>query len=497
MNRLTKLRIFFTLFLVSESFAFKLNLDSSKISAGTFSFWNEVDQDHPDSLKKIDLYYLRQGVITRDSCFFICDTIIDGMFLEKLFTAPELKKIMIFSTTVNDLTYSNSTLQKSLYFQNINFKGAIDFSRIIFLKELTIVDSKFLNKLNFSETIFEQSVIFENNDVDLINLTSAKFKKSALFSENFFYGDLSLESAEFCDMVDFNSCIFYENINLSYTIFYDGLQFQNSKFTNKLYFINTQVNKELNLAYCKFPNGLNLQSILIDSLNKIYLDYIQIPNGQFDIHWNHFKGPQNIKIQLFENPSNDSLKCEKYKSICKIIKNNFIAQNESKTADEVMYDYYQKEREVKKGFFRYIYWLTFGYGYKPYRFFLTIFCFILIFTFFWYFYYYQSIYKILFKINNTEIRFINRFLFIFPIYKICNSKTIIYPFQSFLHTFYFSTTIFLNIKIQKDWFLTDKKIIRYIMFEWMIGILFYLIFIYYVQDSQFQFLKGLFGIERQ
>lgn len=332
----------------------------------------------------------------------------------------------------------------------------------------------------------------------------AKFHSTAYFGSAKFDGRAYFRGATFHTPVNFAGAKFDIDANFEGAKFEDVIFFKKAVFKGVVNFRNTAFKKEIDFRQANF-----------DSVISIYLEDITFPDGKLLFYWEQFKGKDSLRIKI-RNPPADSIKDEHYTRIEIIyhkLRDNFIAQGDKASADDVMYELRWQRDEILEEFWWGLYGTLFGYGYQPWRFLLYIVTpIILLFAIIWYWFYYillvfinQSIFpknvdasalrtkEIHFKIKNIELFKLHITDFKYGIENV-NRLT------RYWHTIFFSASVLLGIRFKKDWstvfpskMVGRKTFIYFVTLEWILGIGLFVTFALFVEGIRFSFIKDLLG----
>jgi hypothetical protein len=287
--------------------------------------------------------------------------------------------------------------------------------------------------------------------------------------------------------------------------FQDVTFFQKTVFKGVINFTNTTFKKEIDFRQSNF-----------DSATVIYLEDITFPEGELLFYWEQFKGKDSLRIKLTDLPA-DSVRDEHYTRIEIIyhkLRDNFIAQGDKASADDVMYELAWQRDEILSEFHWQLYGIFFGYGYQPWRFLLfVVLPLIIMFAGVWYWFYYAILIFInpgLFPEDVTSVQLKHKDKYLL---KTKNTKHVKLQFTDFSfalnninrltrysHALFFSTSVLLGIRFKKEWtkvcpeyMLGRKSFIYFVAFEWVFGICLFVAFALLVKGIRFSFIKDLLG----
>lgn len=268
---------------------------------------------------------------------FLCSTFTYSSFYNVNFHSVIFEKLVDFSNTkliLNEevanqdikeinleetpsLDFRKAEFKEIVYFDNIDYKGSVDFSKAIFGKE----------KDNISYTRF----------------SDAKFDKDVRFYYSKFYSLVIFKNTKFKNLADFYKAHFYKAQQFYLTDFFNTAIFSNTTFKGETQFLYNKVesNSYINFESAKFEKGLDISRANFNC------------NLNF---WNIFI--QDDKIFEFTNYTDDfgEHKEEAVPSVYKqlretyrIIKSNFYSQNNKieglKFYEKEMSVYLEEKRE--------------------------------------------------------------------------------------------------------------------------------------------------------
>lgn len=408
----------------------------------------------------------------------------------------------------------------------LNFKRDMTYSFSTFSEKADFIYSIFFRNIQFQKTIFKQDVYFINS----------MFGGKTIYNNSTFCKKAYFNNAIFKEDTKFNGSVFLGNVDFSGATFSGSTDFSNIQF-GSVNFENTVFLKEVNFAGVFFENGVDLRrSDLIKT--KIFIDHhTNFPCEKLLVYWSQLKGhlavndnscPSFIerekikntikKLNLIQHYFPERLVVKNDSITTKLIKNkscfdslsiklnreryelteifynrlrdNYLAQNEKLSADEVMYELASKRQEYLGEFWWRLYGWCFGWGYKPMRFALMVFLGpILLFAVLWYRKYYHRVLLIVDHSLSEEKKSMLR-----------NSTersgafkdTIL--FARWLHVLYFSAFVLLSIRFEKEWIeKNDRAFLYWVFSEWCVGLILYVVFFTFVKSHDFGYVKGLLG----
>ncbi|MEM7819913.1 MAG: pentapeptide repeat-containing protein [Candidatus Aenigmatarchaeota archaeon] len=367
--------------------------------------------------------------------------------------------------------FSGVKFAKNADFTSAIFNGKSEFNKAVFKGNANFNNAEF-NWLNFSEAFFEDNVVFRN----------AIIRDTANFSDATFYGAIDFSGAQLLNRANFKNSKFYASINLIGTYFNEAIKFNYVEFYDSV-FIGSQRSDYIQSFDFSMADLIDKadQFAFEDERNKNNKNIIKYSGAAIIL-----TSPVDIKIQLEKFKFihlKENLDYFTKKRIIHRLKENF--KDDDYRIERFELDYifakstkYQKEsssyvkkKPIKKAIsFFYDYFL--GLGYRPFKIIKLMFFFI---TFFSIIYFISSNIKI-----NID-KYINNILNLKYIkFENISKKQYIKRIEEFLNCYYFSATIFFNIKIRSEIlrsFSFKQKII--IIIEWILSLICYYVFIKY------------------
>jgi hypothetical protein len=250
----------------------------------------------------------------------------------------DLSLLFINSIFENDVKFINSTIN-TLYLSGNELKSIYAFS-LICTNGIYITESNIIGEVNFSYTEI-QSILFDRVKIGTLdnryslNCQGARIKQHLTFLDTTIYGNLILSFVK----INF--------LNLSSLHIYGDFFLISSKIDTILENIEDR----------------------IKGVNDIYLDGLE---------YNHLTGQEpNSTILIKWLNKTQTFYPQPYKQLAKVLRN----MGHHNEADDIMIEY--NKEVMKKDFkiynlfvfiLKWIYGFTAGYGYKPIRVFITMFC---------------------------------------------------------------------------------------------------------------------------
>jgi hypothetical protein len=370
------------------------------------------------------------------------------------------------SIYIDKVFFNGNKYEKKADYKSIHFEGGVDFTGVLFLDRVKYEMVRFGDNADFRDAIFKGNALFVNS----------VFKKEA----------------------DFIKVKFYKKVNFKETVFYDDVEFENCEFLN-----------DINISGTRFEKGVDLRRIKINKRTKIlFNNKTYFPKGALYADWNILKNRFyfddrycSIYNEWFKDQNNDNLKKqlheEQYeltKIFYELLRDNYLVQNDKKSADAVMFELAKKRADIKDEKLWVLYGLIMGYGYKPLVFITVVFLFIYLpFTLCLYNKYYDH-HKAFFNyidddqnknINNKEIR----------LKSVGYEKKKKIDLVKISYVMLFSSAVFLSVRYKKEWINKDDYgLLLVVVLEWITGLALYVLFVVLVKTYEFSYIKGLLGL---
>lgn len=433
---------------------------------------------------------------------------------------------MVIPLNFADVNFNEERFDSEAIFRLSHFTNSARFGFANFQKYADFSYAHFFEKVDFQGAVFEEQVnwsYFESNKTfDCSNVTfrkKADFRRSIFndivyFDETTFKGNAYLSLAKFNKAVYFQGTEFNNKVDFSYTEFRDEVYFSESNFDKIVKFKGT-----VDFEHTRFTKGVDFRRARFDSVKFIYLYGIKFPEGKFRIYWDQIKGKDSLRIRLSKSPYSSDLskkvkKKEQFQRIETIyhqLRDNFLAQGNNSDADAVMYELSQQKERIIGSIWWKIYGLTFGYGYKPWKFILYIIIpIIILFSILWYAFYYGIIAIILNEkledgvrkdINELKPKTIKLFrkynLMVYDHRVIDKNVKLGYRIW---HSIFFSASVLLSVRWKREWIdiptrtaFGTKSYVWILSIQYFLGILLYILFAVCVKGGRFEYAKGLFG----
>lgn len=384
----------------------------------------------------------------------------------------------------NYVNFNNSahfivmSFKDTVRFQSCNFskKYKVDFTSANFYKDLIVRRCEFNGNLYFN---------YAHWDSGDISFTESKVNNEFSFLKAKVHARVLIEDVVFHKIAPFNNTIFYQKVRFNNVEFRDNLYFKLTRFYNTLDLRGITTPKVID-----FNRTLLADTVLLgqeNSTEKISVDFSKTNFVHKGTQLQHTKNDttimskaRGVKIILY-GPVNITMQPEKLSYIQIFDKLDYYSKKDIVTALQIndnirdrtewelkvdqlfaqstkyqkrtttyeLYPIYHPRRIVT-----YLYDITMGLGYVPFRLFIWGIAIILVFTLIQYFLWHQDVYAYLSYIHKTD------------------EPNMFEP--SFFLFLFFSTKLFLSLKFEKNVILMFRGKVRlFLVFEWVLGILFY------------------------
>lgn len=418
----------------------------------------------------------------------------------------------ILSSFNKGAKFSNCEFSKRADFFRSNFLNTVSFENTIFMSDVDFGNSDFRGDVNFWTVKFNSKVdFFLSHFYNISSFVQTNFKDSLRFMSTYFDSSARFILAEFDSLVDFSYARIASKIIFDRSDFRNKVVFRKSFFSSQaiVEFLATEVRDTLLLGT---QNSSELQKYdflrakllpagkrkIIDSkTNAIHKQKITYPGAKLLLF-----GPVDLKIQLEKFKFlalYDSLDYYAKKDIISILKGRSFKDEQYKKErfeldylfakstiyqrESVNYDDYSAWHPLSWG--QFLYNITMGLGYRPFRLVWWILAVIIGFGVFY-------IATISQKINlyiatEEQIKDLTKKKSVTP-EDIKLSNTII-------NCFYFSTMVLFTFRLKRN-ILTffDVRETRIIVAQWLIGFLIYIAFLTLSKSgSVLHTLKSLIG----
>lgn len=445
------------------------------------------------------------------------------------------------------------TFKQQADFKHAQFSNVADFWYAQFSDDAFFTETQFLSLANFSTAQFSRGVEF----------SVAQFSDEVVFMETHFSGDADFSAAQFSKKADFRKSQFSKEAGFSVaqflgeavfmeTHFSGDADFSAAQFSGDADFENAVFDTTFNVAGTKFEKGTDLRRTNLSKSIIFFDHHTFFPSGTLNVNWNQLQGRL-----FFHNPSCPSywkwtaaktkvtnldsleqhlpetliaksdgirkdhkqakaeldtltslLNLEQHdltKTFYYRLRDNYLAQDDQASADKVMYELASKRAEYLREPLWVLYGWFMGWGYKPLRFVLTVFLFVVLpFSFLWYKRFYHRVVPLVANLNEEQKKLLSNpsslqqktFLKIFK-YKTYNHREASET-ANFLarlwHVVRFSSSVLFSIRFNKDWIeMEDRAFLTWVTAEWALGIGLYVTFAILVKSYEFGYVKGLLG----
>ncbi len=365
---------------------------------------------------------------------------------------------------------------KSNFSKNANFMGSqfsenTTFTGSKFLGNADFMGSKFLGNNDFSDSKFSGNAVFSSTCFGVVDFENTVFSKMLIISNAQFTKGADLRRTDLS-----KAKIFFDH----HTFFPSGtLQVYWSQLKDRL-----AISDESCSGYLEW-NELNYKVKQLDSFQHHLPTSLTAKRDSLNAAL--------IKTRYQLDSLSTKLNRERYALTAIFynrLRDNYLAQNDKGSADEVMYELASKRLVYLDEFWWRLYGWLFGWGYKPMRFVLTVFLGpVLLFALLWYRKYYH---RVVLLVDHTLTEEQKSTLQDPSEREAAFKDTIL--FARWLHVLYFSTFVLLSIRFKKEWIeKNDRAFLYWVAAEWMVGLLLYVLFFTLVKSHEFGYVKGLLG----
>jgi uncharacterized protein YjbI with pentapeptide repeats len=391
--------------------------------------------------------------------------------------------------------FSHADFQGKAYFRKSRFTIGADFLSASFQKRADFRGAQFCGPATFSATQFH----------GIAGFSFARFDRRADFIGSRFKDKAVFERAVFAGRAFFEGAVFDGLANFEETIFQQVADFEQAEFTGeanyrKAMFKGTTVD----FSGVKLQSGIDLRLANLDSVSTIYLEGISFPDGEFRVYWHQLRGKEHLRIKLRHLPESPGEHFTRIEILYEQLRDNFIAQRDNASADEVMYELGWQREEILKEWWWSGYGFLFGYGYKPWRFITFVVCpIVLIFAGIWYLRYYEVVLRVVdpsVSITSPAISLKTTRIGLMVYDHSSGLHLISDRISRYWHVLHFSTSVLLGMRFNKEWNkqappdLLGKRTFLYVVtFEWLLGIALYVTFAVLAKGHRLAYVKGLLG----
>ena len=435
----------------------------------------------------------------------------DAEFNEAIFESVQFKnKADFFRAKFNGPAYFFAKFDSTARFRVAKFDSSVDFLNANFMGSAFFGDGECRGRASFRHAIFHQKADFNSyRFISTVDFEASGVLGETKFYNAKFYNDIDFKNAFLNGKVDFSLARINGRINFTNAVFNSEINFRDAIFAEKSDYVN------FNSA--RIIDTLFIGTIKWDNPQKFDLRLARLmPSGQYEhsIHTNsknlnHFNlqkiavfgpgakivlyGPVEIKILYDQIPFIALPPKMDYFTKKFIIDHtkqaSFASDDFKKERLELDYIFskstmYQKPTAAyenysvlhPKTWLRFIYNLTMGLGYRPFRLALCALIAIIAFSIY---YFCRFPYQINTFINKNHEKSSSR-----------NLRSHPRSFGTLINCFYFSTMVLLSLRL-KGTILTqfndDEK--KAIIFEWVIGFVFILAFLLWSKAGVIKELK--------
>lgn len=401
--------------------------------------------------------------------------------------------------------------RESVDFRNTRFQHTADFLSAKFFKKADFRDSIFNGLADFKDSHFHSIACFRNaNFFNQINFGSSRFDSLADFWATEFHRIADFKYTEFHDLVDFRYAKIKEDFKFNSTIFFNQIDFRGTSFIDSSE-VDFSLATILDTVFIGNYNSIDIQRYdfqraLLKTKGKItYTTNIEGELTNSQLNYPGAKiilfGPVDLKIQLEKFEFLELHKFLNYytkKDIISQLKNNSFRDNKFKKEHfeldyllelstmyqkvSVNYDEYSIINPIR--WWKFLYYITMGFGYRPFR---LIYWILIVLLGFAVFYMYRMPHRInAYIIKNHQVRNNLR--------SEISKEIELDLYETLINCLYFSVLTFFTFRLKGD-YLTffDKKEKGIIISQWFIGFIFYLAFFMLSKSgSILQNLKDLF-----
>lgn len=395
----------------------------------------------------------RKAIFSQKAIFVLAVNSLKVNFDEAIFTSTaDFSGSPFKQASFRKTTFSQQAIFTPVIFHknsHVIFEGNAFFNEAIFDSTVHFIKTIFKKDANFKKTIFSQTAIFDSTTFSgQANFDNSTFIQSPKFTETIFSHDANFTGATFSEKAEFEQCWFGKTIGLAHTSFEKSVDFRRAKF---------------------------------DSVETIFVDHhTNFPDGDLYLYWDQFKGKENLRVRLKDAPCDSVEHYQRIETFYQRLRDNFLAQGNKASADDVMYELGWQRQEIVGGFWWTLYGWFFGWGFKPWRFLAFLVLPIIIgFSILWGTRYIEAFEKVIFKDVLTDANKLTK-----------QEKSWL---QRSTQSLFFSASVLLGFRFKKNWIIKHHHFLFWVWVEWSIGIGLYVAFALLVKGSRFDVIKGLLG----
>jgi len=463
----------------------------------------------------------KDGVVNANYFYSIANTKVDGNLIEKVLEADEIKYIWLSNLEIKDFFArsffkdSMDSINKSIWIIQSNFTDLFYLKKIRFKEPVSISGNNFYSRAwldQIDSCVFENHFTANTDSFLLSNFTISNsiFNDDVQLRDNFYKYSFEITNSKFDSSLDLSASNFQSELLIQDSKI-RNLTIRQCSFNRQPNFRRIELIDTVDFSNIDFEKGIDLRRIDFQKASTIYLDNTSYPLGELIVYWTNIKGKDKPKISLKYESGNAE---DDYKSIEDIylqIKNNFLAQGDKASADDVAYELAWQKEMIVGGFWQCLYGVALGYGYQPIKFILfPISISIIFFWIVWYKFYYHIVAYVLNKdldkdldvaqhVSNVKFKLIKK-----KHLKILDhSKTSpeINRITRLWHTLHFSVSVLLGIRFKKDWIRvanknkTDTNYFLWVTtFEYILGKIYLIFLILLIRIHTFENWKSFLGL---
>jgi Pentapeptide repeats (9 copies) len=175
-----------------------------------------------------------------------------------------------FSNTffLQPVNAKNSIFINSAFWNETRFSRIVSFANAIFYKDSDFQDSIFFGKTNFKQTEFQELTYFQNTFFEEnVTFSAAIFKHSVKFSRVQWQGNADFSGVHFFEQVKFTKDIFNQFLFLQESIFENAMTFQESQFNQSVNLRGASILNQADFSDARFAQGafLNVSGLIFNS----------------------------------------------------------------------------------------------------------------------------------------------------------------------------------------------------------------------------------------
>lgn len=337
--------------------------------------------------------------------------------------------------TFPEISFNEATFEGRTYFNHTIFEGSVSFEKAKFSDEVDFINVKFQQPVHFFQATFKGKSFFERST----------FHKITYFDTSTFNDEVYFSGATFVNPVTFTLVSFKKYSQFYSVDFQTSANFSQSKFYDLAEFVDRTFLDTGSLSYLFLFGRLRLEAVNLKKVSFLNTDLRKIDFT--NCKWNQHRGRRILYNELKILQSKKRNYKKEYIKKVEILYRRLKQKYKEEHDNPEISDWHYGEKEMyRKGsrFRRYfpfsmsnLYWLSSGYGERPFRAGISLFILILII----------SIFLASLGLNSFNGN---------PVYKISNIK-IDFSKEIFNINYFF-------IKIKKLW-LVSVNTLQYATFE--------------------------------